>query len=70
MAEVALVQFVRVARAVPKPSILRYLSPFSKHAFAQAALLAIPCLLRYADWTYREAEVRLREPVQTHPHTS
>ena len=47
----------RVAEAVP-PS---YRSKYSKHLFTQPALLAILCLMRYDDWTYREAEVRLSE---------
>ncbi|MGH9692124.1 MAG: transposase, partial [Candidatus Acidiferrales bacterium] len=34
---------------------------FSKHQFTQPQLLAILCLMRYEDWTFREAEVRLGE---------
>lgn len=34
---------------------------FSKHQFQQPQLLAILCLIRYEDWTYREAAVRLVE---------
>src|SRR6202043_3913100 len=33
----------------------------SKHQFTQPQLLAILCLMCYEDWTFREAEVRLRE---------
>ncbi|OFW09276.1 MAG: hypothetical protein A3H27_03720 [Acidobacteria bacterium RIFCSPLOWO2_02_FULL_59_13] len=29
--------------------------------FTQPQLLAVLCLMRYEDWTFREAEVRLRE---------
>jgi len=29
--------------------------------FTQPQLLAILCLMRYEDWTFREAEVRLAE---------
>lgn len=38
-----------------------YRSRFSKHQFTQPQLLAVLCLMRYEDWTFREAEVRLRE---------
>jgi len=33
----------------------------SKHPFMQPQLLAILCLMRYGDWTFPEAEVRLAE---------
>ena len=36
-------------------------SRFSKHQFTQPQLLAILCLMRYEDWAFREAEVRLGE---------
>jgi hypothetical protein len=39
----------------------RYRTRFSKHQFSQPQLLAILCLMRYEDRTFREAEVRLRE---------
>ena len=39
----------------------RYRSRFSKHPFTQPQLLAILGLMRYEDWTFREAEVRLSE---------
>jgi hypothetical protein len=38
-----------------------YRTRFSKHQFTQPQLLAVLCLMRYEDWTFREAEVRLRE---------
>jgi hypothetical protein len=38
-----------------------YRSRVSKHQFTQPQLLAKLCLMRYEDWTLREAEVRLRE---------
>ena len=61
MAEVGLVPFahltLEVAGAVLPPCRTR----FSKHQFTQPQLLAILCLMRYEDWTYREAEVRLGE---------
>ena len=39
----------------------RYRSRFSKHQFSQPQLLAVLCLMRYEDWTFRETAVRLRE---------
>ncbi len=39
----------------------RYRTRFSKHQFTQPQLLTILCLMRYEDWTFREAEVRLAE---------
>lgn len=61
MAEIGLVQFASVAREVAEVAVPRYRSPFSKHTFTQPVLLAILCLMRYEDWTYRETKVRLRE---------
>ena len=61
MAEIGPVQFARVAREVAETAVPQYRSPFSKHTFTQPSLLAILCLMRYEDWTYREAEVRLGE---------
>jgi hypothetical protein len=61
MAEIGPVQFARVAREVAETAVPQYRSPFSTHTFTQPSLLAILCLMRYEDWTYREAEVRLRE---------
>jgi hypothetical protein len=61
MAEVGLLPFARVALEVSKTVIPRYRSRFSKHQFTQPQLLAILCLMRYEDWTFREAEVRLAE---------
>jgi hypothetical protein len=61
MAEVGLLPFARIALQVSKAVLPRYRSRFSKHQFNQPQLLAILCLMRYADWTFREAEVRLGE---------
>jgi hypothetical protein len=61
MAEVGLVRFGRVALDVAQATVPRYRTAFSKHQFTQPQLLAILCLMRYEDWTYREAEVRLAE---------
>ena len=59
MAEVGLLPFARIALQVAKAVLPRYRSRFSKHQFTQPQLLAILCLMRYEDWTLREAEVRL-----------
>lgn len=61
MAEVGLVRFAGVALEVAAAAIPRYRSKFSKHVFTQPQLLAVLCLMRYEDWTFREAEVRLGE---------
>src|SRR5574340_11372 len=61
MAEVGLLPFARIALQVSKAVLPRYRSRFSKHQFTQPQLLAIRCLMRYEDWTFREAEVRLSE---------
>ncbi len=61
MAEIGVVRFAQVAREVAEAALPRYRSQFSKHTFTQPTLLAILCCMRYEDWTYREAEVRLRE---------
>jgi len=61
MAEVGLLPFARVALQVSRAVLPRYRSRFSKHQFNQPQLLAILCLMRYEDWTFREAEVRLGE---------
>ncbi len=61
MAEVGLVRFGQVALDVARATLPRYRTAFSKHQFTQPQLLAVLCLIRYEDWTYREAEVRLSE---------
>jgi hypothetical protein len=61
MAEIGLVTFARVALRVGQAVLSAYRSKFSKHRFTQPQLLAILCLMRYEDWTFREAEVRLSE---------
>src|ERR1700747_2193539 len=61
MAEGGLLPFAHIALQVSKAVLPRYRSRFSKHQFTQPQLLAILCLMRYEDWTFREAEVRLRE---------
>jgi hypothetical protein len=61
MAEVGLLPFARIALQVSRAVLPRYCSRFSKRQFTQPQLLAILCLMRYEDWTFREAEVRLSE---------
>jgi len=61
MAEVGLLPFARMALDVASTVLPTYRTRFSKHQFTQPQLLAILCLMRYEDWTFREAEVRLRE---------
>jgi hypothetical protein len=61
MAEIGLLPFARVALQVAAAVLPRYRSRFSKHQFSQPQLLAVLCLMRYEDWTFRETEVRLRE---------
>src|SRR5437867_13321533 len=61
MAEVGLLPLARVALQVATQVLPPYRSRFSKHQFTQPQLLAVLCLMRYEDCTFREAEVRLRE---------
>src|SRR5258706_9203414 len=61
MAEVGLLTFARTAGEVGRAVLPPYRTRFSKHQFTQPQLLAILCLMRYEDWTFREAEVRLGE---------
>ncbi len=61
MAEIGLVPFARLALKIATTVLPRYRTRFSKHQFSQPQLLAILCLMRYEDWTFREAEVRLNE---------
>ncbi len=61
MAEVGLVRFARLALDVSRTVLPAQRTKFSKQQFAQPQLLAVLCLMRYEDWTFREAEVRLSE---------
>src|SRR3974390_932658 len=61
MAEVGLLPFARIALQGAMGVHPRCRSLFSKHQFTQPQLLAILCLMRYEDWTFRESEVRLGE---------
>ena len=61
MAEIGVVKFAGVALRVGQAVLPAYRSKFSKRQFTQPQLLAILCLMRYEDWTFRETEVRLAE---------
>lgn len=61
MAEVGLVRFAQVALEVARATLPLYRSKKSNHLFTQPQLASILCLMRYEDWTFREAEVRLAE---------
>ena len=61
MAEVGLVRFAHVAHEVAEAVLPRYRSTYAQQLLTQPALLAMLCLMRYEDWTFREAEVRLGE---------
>ena len=57
MAEIGLVRFARMALEVSEAVLPAHRSKFGKRLFTQPQLLAILCLMRYEDWTFREAEV-------------
>lgn len=61
MAEIGLVPFARLALEVASVVLPPYRTRFSKHQFTQPQLLALLCVMRFEDWTFREAEVRLNE---------
>ena len=61
MNEIGLVPFARVALEVCREVVPPYSHRFSPRRFTQPQLLAILCLMRYEDWTFRAAEVRLAE---------
>lgn len=64
MAEIGLVKFAKLALEVSHAVLPAQRTKFSKRQFSQPQLLAVLCLMRYEDWTYREAEVRLQEHVE------
>lgn len=61
MAEIGLVPFACLALRVASAVLPRYRTRFSKQQFTQPQLLALLCLMRYEDWTFREVEVRVHE---------
>jgi Transposase DDE domain/Transposase domain (DUF772) len=64
MAEIGLVAFAKCALQIARRVMPAYRSKYSKHTFTQPQLLAILCLMRYEDWTFRETEVRLQEHIE------
>jgi hypothetical protein len=54
-------QIATAALRVGQIVLPSYRSKFSEHRFTQPQLLAMLCLMRSEDWTFREAEVRLAE---------
>jgi hypothetical protein len=60
MAEIGLVRFATIALRVGRAVLPAYRSKFSKHRFTQPQLLAMLCLMRYEDWTFREGSVNFR----------
>jgi IS5 family transposase len=61
MAEIGLVKFATTALRLGQAALPAYRSKFSKRQFTQPRLLAVLCLMRYEEWTFREAEARLAE---------
>lgn len=61
MPEIGLVRFAGVALQVSQAALPQYRTKFSKRQFTQPQLLAVLCLMRYEDWTFRETAVRLTE---------
>ena len=61
MPRIGLVRFATVALDAARVVVQDYRAPRSKHVFTQPQLLAVLCLLRYDDWTFRDAEIRLAE---------
>jgi len=55
MAEVGLMLFAKTALEVMQEDLPAYGSKFSKHTFTQPQLMTILCLMRFEDWTFREA---------------
>src|ERR687896_1502763 len=64
MCEVGLLPFARVAMQVSREVLPPFSHRFSPQRFTQPQLLAILCLMRFEDWTFRETEVRLAEHVE------
>ena len=61
MPEIGLVRFAATALQVGQAALPRYRTKFSKRQLNQPQLLAVLCLMRYEDWTFRETEVHLAE---------
>ena len=61
MAEIGLVRLARLGLDVSPAVLPSQWTEFSKRQFTQPQLMAVLCLMRYEDWTFRGAEVRLNE---------
>lgn len=61
MPEIGVVRFAEEALSVAESVLPPYRTKFSNHLYTQPQLLALLCLMRYEDWTFREAVVRLGE---------
>jgi hypothetical protein len=61
MTEIGLVKFARPALEISQAVQPGHRTKFSKRQFSQPQLLAVLRLMRYEDWTFREAEMRLSE---------
>ncbi len=61
MAEVGVVHVARVCRTIAERAMPRDRSQCSKPVFTPPQRLTILCLMRYEDWTFREAAGRLAE---------
>ena len=61
MPEVGLVKLAATALKIARRVLPARRTRFSKKQFTQPQLLALLCVMRFEDWTYREAEVRLAE---------
>jgi hypothetical protein len=60
-AEVGLVKLARVSLATAGEVVAERRSKYSEKLYTQPQLLAILVLMRYEDWSLREAEARLSE---------
>lgn len=61
MADVGLVKYARVAYQVAMVVLPAYRSKYSKRKFNQPQMFALLLVMRYANWKFRSAEVRLAE---------
>lgn len=52
-------RLARVALTFVQATVPRYRTAFSKHEFTHSQLQAVLRVMRYEDWTIREAEVRI-----------
>lgn len=59
MTPVSYIRFAQVALQISQEALPAYRTRFSKHTFSQPQLLALLCLMHYAHWSLREAEVQL-----------